>query len=178
MYCVRGAFVPYQWNLKSPGFVSSKSKLDLPPPPNEPPLKWKLNSSLERIPSMLSGHRQFSWQVSSSSTLRHSNTSVINQQSSMLSWDSKQESVVVALPSRDSQASVSGVVSRRDSMKWQKFLAVYLSQQPASIEKLAVQTSQAQPLTLYINFLQTSCVLHGTCLTTYLSCFSLCASLS
>jgi hypothetical protein len=43
------------------------------------------------------------------------------------SWDSKHKSAAVALPSRDSQASTSAQVSRRDQEDCQRFLTVPLS---------------------------------------------------
>jgi hypothetical protein len=106
------------------------------------------NSSLEQLPSVLSGNRQFSSQVSSSSSSAHSQalpryTSSLVQENR----DSEQESAVVARPSRDSHASASAPVSRRDQ---ENFSAVPLRE--AKISEDSRSTSIAQPPSLYNEF--------------------------
>ena len=83
----------------------------------------------------------------------------------------------MALPSRNSRASASAPVSRRDqaNRNARESSRLCLSQQSKDQQRLktkkrsAIQASQAQPLSLSIEFylypLQTSHVLHGSCLT-------------
>jgi hypothetical protein len=116
------------------------------------------NGSLEQLLSVLSGNQQFSSQVHSSSSIilqtPHRYTSSLVRQSQ----DNKHKSVVVALPSRDSQALASkqsqqkgsGGVPRRSSQ-----LCLYLQsedQQRHATNKHCTASSlrlaQPQPLSI------------------------------
>ena len=130
-----------------------------------------LFSSLEQLPSVVSGNQQFSSQVSEGSLIHsqtlHSYTSSPVQKS----LESKHHSAVVAQPSRDSQTSASAQVSRRDQYEHQERFSAVMQRsaktrnQQACIASTISKPGSALITVLFIAFL-TSRVLFRSCLST------------
>jgi hypothetical protein len=94
-----------------------------------------IKGSLEQLPPVLSGNWLFGAQVSSGSLIHLPTLDGYTSSPVRLSPDSKQESAMVVLPSRDCQDSALAQASRRDQEGLQeKFLAMHLSVKRRSLK--------------------------------------------